>query len=116
MKNHRLSIPDDDEHRVLQFRPRTSPKDSLKGSPVGAPPVRLQQLPPDHNDLSRYERESDATNDDFRHRMMTNLAALAFTVALTVIGFWLATSIADMRKTQDCVLMGRRDCANIPTP
>ena len=43
--------------------------------------------------------------------MLANLAAFAFTVALTAIGIWLAMSIADLRKTQDCVLMGRRDCA-----
>jgi len=48
--------------------------------------------------------------------MWANAAALAFTVALTAIGIWLAMSIADMRKTQDCVLMGRRDCAPITTP
>ena len=47
--------------------------------------------------------------------MLANLAALAFTVALTAIGIWLAMSIADLRKTQDCVLMGRRDCARIST-
>ena len=43
--------------------------------------------------------------------MLANMAAFAFTVALTAIGIWLAMSIADLRKTQDCVLMGRRDCA-----
>jgi len=48
--------------------------------------------------------------------MLANVAALAFTVALTAIGIWLAMSIADLRKTQDCVLMGRRDCAQISTP
>ena len=64
------------------------------------------------NDLSRYERRRDEP-DDFRHRMLANVAALAFTVALTAIGIWLAMSIADLRKTQDCVLMGRRDCARI---
>ena len=34
-------------------------------------------------------------------------------VALTAVAIWLAMSIADLRKTQDCVLMGRRDCARI---
>ena len=67
---------------------------------------------PAANDLSRYERPRDE-GDDFRHRMLANVAALAFTVALTAIGIWLAVSIADLRKTQDCVLMGRRDCARI---
>ena len=60
----------------------------------------------------RNERPRDEP-DDFRHRMLANVAALAFTVALTAIGIWLAVSIADLRKTQDCVLMGRRDCARI---
>ena len=36
--------------------------------------------------------------DDFRHRMLANLAAFAFTVALTAIGIWLALSIAELRK------------------
>ena len=45
--------------------------------------------------------------------MLANIAALAFTIALTAIGIWLAVSIADLRRTQDCVLMGRRDCAQI---
>ena len=54
--------------------------------------------------------------DDFRHRMLANMAAFAFTVALIAIGIWLAMSIADLRKTQDCVLMGRRDCARIASP
>ena len=63
-------------------------------------------------DLSRYERRRDEP-DDFRRRMLANVAALAFTIALTAIGIWLAMSIADLRKTLDCVLMGRRDCARI---
>lgn len=109
MKNNRLSVPDDDEHRVLQFRPRTPAAGGTQGAqPPKAPPPRI--------DLARYEQPRDSAHDDFRHRMLTNLAALAFTVTLVVIGFWLATSIAELRKTQDCVLMGRRDCATLPTP
>ena len=65
-------------------------------------------------DLSRYERPRDEP-DDFRHRMLANIAAFAFTVALTAIAIWLAMSIADLRRTQDCVLMGRRDCVRIST-
>jgi hypothetical protein len=75
-----------EEHRVLQFRPRT----------FAHPPG--QRGGPDN------------------HRMLANIAAFAFTVALTAIGIWLAMSIADMRRTQDCVLMGRRDCVRITTP
>jgi hypothetical protein len=101
-------ITKDDEHRVLKFRPRTLARPP--GTPVQQPDVSGGPA-----DLSRYERERDEP-DEFRHRMLANLAALAFTVALTAIGIWLAMSIADLRKTQDCVLMGRRDCAHISTP
>ena len=100
-----------EEHRVLKFRPRT----------MARPPTSRQSeqgLKEDEtakaNDFSRYEQPQDDP-DDFRHRMLANLAAFAFTVALTAVGIWLAMSIADLRKTQDCVLMGRRDCARIST-
>jgi hypothetical protein len=105
-----LPIHRDNEHVVVKFRPRTSahppehrdqPDDQARSGPAA-------------KDLSRYERPRDEP-DDFRHRMLANVAALAFTVALTAIGIWLAMSIADLRRTQDCVLMGRRDCARIST-
>jgi hypothetical protein len=100
-----------DEHRVLQFRPRTSVQPPGRRRDSGN--LGRQAQPED--DLARYERERDEP-DDFRHRMLANVAAFAFTVALTAIGIWLAMSIADLRKTQDCVLMGRRDCAHISAP
>lgn len=109
MKTKRPIIADD-EHVVLKFRPRTSahpPGHREESDAPGAQPAA--------NDLSRYERPRDEP-DDFRHRMLANVAALAFTVALTAIGIWLAVSIADLRKTQDCVLMGLRNCARISVP
>jgi hypothetical protein len=75
---------------------------------------RHQNATPEPLDLARYERVREGP-DDFRHRMLANIAAFAFTIALLAIGIWLAISIADMRRTQDCVLMGRRDCARITT-
>lgn len=102
MKTQR-PISSDDDHRVVKFRPRTS------AQPPGRAP---QKIPHEANDLSRYEHRREEP-DDFRHRMLANLAAFAFTVALTAIGIWLAMSIAELRRTQDCVLMGRRDCAQI---
>ena len=96
---------------MLQFRPRTS-----------GPAPGQRRIPNDRgepggeaNDLSRYERDREEP-DDYRHRMLANIAAFAFTVALTAIGIWLAMSIADLRRTQDCVLMGRRDCVRISSP
>ena len=101
-----ISASSDGEHRVLQFRPRT-----LAPVPGRRPVEQVHEA----NDLSRYERDRDEP-DEYRHRMLANVAAFAFTVALTAIGIWLAMSIADLRRTQDCVLMGRRDCVRISTP
>jgi hypothetical protein len=130
-------IISDDEHVVLKFRPRTSAhpptrheesdpaktsnsktsNSKTSNSKTSNSKTSNSKTPntntaPAASDLSRYERSRDE-GDDFRHRMLANVAALAFTVALTAIGIWLAMSIADLRKTQDCVLMGRRDCARI---
>ena len=52
-------------------------------------------------------------DDNYRHRMMVNLAALGFTAVLAVAGIWLVIQLADLRKNQDCVLSGRRNCAPI---
>ncbi|VIO72595.1 hypothetical protein CI1B_42410 [Bradyrhizobium ivorense] len=101
-------ISTDDEHVVLKFRPRTSAQPPGKRGE----PARQARPASVANDLSRYEKPREEP-DDFRQRMLANIAAFAFTVALTAIGIWLAMSIADLRKTQDCVLMGRRDCAKI---
>ena len=91
----------DGDHRVLKFRPRTRAR-----SPTANPAGKLAP------DLSRYERANESP-DDYRHRMIANAAAIAFTAALTGAGIWLAMTLADLRNTQDCVLMGRRDCAHI---
>jgi hypothetical protein len=101
-------IPSDDEHVVLKFRPRTSARPPSRRDETTEIAAARQVA----SDLSRYERAREEP-DDFRQRMLANIAAFAFTVALTAIGIWLAMSIADLRKTQDCVLMGQRDCARI---
>ena len=109
MKPQRPIVADEGEHRVLQFRPRNA---------VRTQGWRLDQKPPDQretpepNDLSRYERPREKP-DDFRQRILANIAGFAFVVALTTIGIWLVVSIADLRHTQDCVLLGRRDCIHI---
>lgn len=100
------NAPDDDQ-RVVPFRPR-------RGARGGAWrwPLRTPQPPPVEG-LARYEGGDLDDDDDYRHRMMVNLAALAFTVVLALAGVWLVIQLADMRKNQDCVLSGRRNCAPI---
>lgn len=92
-----------EEHQVLQFRPR--------GRRAGLP--RAHPPPHEPDDLSRYEAAGDEP-DDFRHRMIANAVAFTAAILLTAIGVWLAISIADLRKNQDCVFMNRRDCVQAP--
>lgn len=109
MKTQR-PIATDDEHRVLQFRPRSArhSPELLRKAPLAA---RHRQLDPSPQllDLSRYDQPRDEP-DDFRQRMLANIAALAFTIALAATGIWLAMSIADLRTTRECALMGWHDC------
>jgi hypothetical protein len=110
----------EEEHRVLQFRPRSALQTpAWRGNAVVQPQrqdsTQSTPITPEPLDLSRYEQPREQ-EDDFRQRMLANIAAFAFTVALTAVGIWLAMSIADLRRTQDCVLMGRRDCVQISTP
>jgi len=99
--------PSDNDNRVIPFRPRG---DARWRWPTRAP------KPPDTpvDDLAKYEHGEHA--DDYKHRMQMNFLALAVTVALIVMGVWIAETIAEMRKQQDCFLSGRRNCAPIDVP
>ena len=83
---------DEESGRILRFRHRRS--DEL------SPP-----------DLSKFEQNPEP--DDYSHRMLMNAAGLVAVGLLIAIGLWLATSIAELRKNQDCALSGRRNCAPI---
>ncbi|HET7847813.1 MAG TPA: hypothetical protein VFL51_02010 [Pseudolabrys sp.] len=86
------------EARILDFRGR---KERIRTRPP-APPVP---------DLGKYE--SDGQKDDYRERMIVNVVALVFVVALIGAGLWIAETMAAMRKNQDCVLSGRRGCTPV---
>jgi hypothetical protein len=96
--------PNDERGQVLPFRrqgqaPRPLPHNA------GASPVE---------DVGKYAVSEEP--DNYRQRMINNGLALAFCGVLVAIGVWLATAIAEMRKNQDCVLSGRRNCAQISVP
>ncbi|MBI3700885.1 MAG: hypothetical protein HY242_10645 [Afipia sp.] len=93
-----------DDRQVLKYRPRTLAR---SGKTSGG--LEAERGAPN---LARYDEDRTGP-DDYRRRMIANLAAIAFTVLLTAAGIWLAVKLADLRNTQDCVLMGRRDCAHI---
>ena len=80
-------------------------------------PNLVRRLVHSVDDLARFERSPE--QDDYRHRMMMNGAALLVVLVLTVIGIWIANTMAEMRKNQDCVLSGRRGCTPVnisPSP
>jgi hypothetical protein len=98
----------DDEHQVVPFRPRKADAGHSPYRPPRADDASASPVP----DLAQYESEN-GREDNYRHRMMINVAALLVTAGLALAGVWLALQIADMRKNQDCVLSGRRNCMPI---
>jgi hypothetical protein len=94
--------------RVIRLRPR-GPAPRRPGE-AGGMPVR----PASVGDLSPYERTDDG--DDYRHRMITNGVAFLVCVVLVVAGVWIADTMADIRRDQDCVLSGRSGCTPITVP
>ena len=93
MTNHSPSEP---EGRVIPFRR------------PGSLFVRNRPPPSPVEDLERFERTEG--EDDYRHRMIMNGMAALVTVLLIVAGIWIASTMAQMRKNQDCVLSGNRNC------
>jgi hypothetical protein len=97
-----MSAPqsEDEKGRVLPFRRRERPRPKETGEPVDG--------------LGKFAARDEP--DDYRQRMTNNALALGACVLLVAIGIWIANTMAEMRKNQDCVLSGRRDCAKIVAP
>jgi hypothetical protein len=55
-------------------------------------------------------------DDDEQARRRHNLAFLAVTAVLVVLGIWLVNKFVEMRNIQNCLDSGRRNCAPITTP
>jgi hypothetical protein len=94
--------------RVLKFPLRGRHQQPLRNplaTPDGDEPI---------DDLAQYEEEDREI--DYRHRMIMNVIAVAVVALLVGAGVWLADTIADMQKIQDCMLQGRQNCAPIDVP
>jgi hypothetical protein len=50
------------------------------------------------------------------NRNLENALLLAFFVVLVAAGIWLLSTMAEVRKVQDCAAQGRRNCATIEVP
>ena len=93
--------------RILRFEPRHRPRSRAPSpTPSGRSPVES---------IDKYARAPDDT-EDYRHRMRTNAAAIIVVGLLIWCGYWLFDTLAEMRKTQDCILSGRTNCARIDLP
>lgn len=95
--------PADDMGCVVRFTPRTAlrrPVAPQEPSPIG--------------DIGQYARAGD--EDDYRHRMTMNVLAFVICLLLAAAGIWLANRLAEMRRTQDCVLSGRLSCTQVDMP
>jgi hypothetical protein len=69
---------------------------------------------------ARGERENLAaysgppeTAAEYRERMIVNVAVFLVVLGLIGTALWLADTIADMRRNQDCVLSGRPGCTHV---
>jgi hypothetical protein len=98
---------DEEKGRILPFRPRAPRSWNAQ--------LRLRDQPRSPvDDLSKYSRAPD--EDNYRHRMVVNLLAFLVLAVIVYCGIWLANTMSQLRKDQDCVLSGRTNCAPIKVP
>jgi hypothetical protein len=91
--------------QIIPFAPRRP----------GKPPLAAAAIKPvddEADDFARFEEEQDEPID-YRHRMVMNLIALAILTSLVCLGVWIADTISDLQKEQDCLMQGRSNCAPI---
>ena len=93
--------------QILKFEPRRP----------GHRPFVADVAPLDDelDDFARFEQEQDEPID-YRHRMIMNLIALAILILLVGLGVWIADTISDLQREQDCLMQGRSNCAPIEVP
>jgi hypothetical protein len=94
--------------QILQFQLR-------RRVPVQPPPAAMRGGSAEPlDDLAQYEEED--AHIDYRHRMLMNVIAVMIVSSLVGVGVWIADTITDMEKTQDCLMQGRQNCAPITVP
>jgi hypothetical protein len=94
--------------QVLRLEPRRPHK-----FPLNAPVI--DSADDDVDEFARFEQEQDEPIN-YRQRMMMNVIALAIVALLVGLGVWIADTIADLQREQDCLMQGRSNCAPIEVP
>ena len=92
--------------QVLQFRPRVV--DRL------GPHELTDRQGGEFDEFAQFEQDQEEDESvNYPRRMLMNGIAVAVVTVLIGVGVWLADTIADMERDQDCVLQGRQNCAPI---
>lgn len=60
-------------------------------------------------DRTKEEKDAELRRDT------VNLLAVIICLVILIVGFWLVNRLWEMKKLQDCVFSGRRNCAPIET-
>ncbi len=60
--------------------------------------------------------EKREPSEDEGNRAIENAVMLGFFAVLVAAGIWLLSTMADVRKVQDCAAQGRRNCGAIDVP
>lgn len=96
--------------QILQFRPRERLGERAVTRSANASEPESELL----DDLEQYEQDRDEDeNINYPRRMLMNVIAAAVVTLLIGVGVWLADTIANMEREQDCILQGRQNCAPI---
>jgi hypothetical protein len=93
--------PENERGRILPFR-----RGRLRAAQPSKPDVPVEGV----------EKYARGEPDDYRQRMINNGLGLLACLVLVAAGIWIASTMAEMRRKEDCVLSGRRNCATIPAP
>lgn len=62
------------------------------------------------------EKAAPEPPEDQGNRNVENAVLLGFFAVLAAAGVWLLSTMAEVRKVQDCAAQGRRNCATIEVP
>ncbi len=113
---HDRSKAEDASHsaQILQFRPRPRSGDRFVPGPLHLPVEATEPESEVGEDLADREwDEEEPENINYPQRTLMNVIAAIVITMLIGLGVWLASTIAEMERAQDCVLQGRQNCAPI---